>query len=272
MPVPSAIDHTAREYSLTQAYWLARASDLAYKDDAVIDRQAADWGFDQVRHHATRFTPPFPLQDTQAYTMASDHMIVTAFRGTEPQELRDWLSDATTPPWPGPGGTGFVHYGFAEALASVLPDVEKAVTGLRTNGQSVWFTGHSLGGALAMLAAAHLALEAPNLRADCVVTFGQPRTCERLLAAVYDKAFKGRSYRFVNNNDIVPQLPPEPFTHVEALKHIDAKGVIHDGQSLLAGLSSRAKGLTEAAFSPTGEGLRDHFMRSYLTALEKNLA
>ncbi|WP_449343246.1 hypothetical protein [Streptomyces silvisoli] len=105
MPLPTSIDHRARGYSLQQAYWLAKASDLAYKDEATIEEQARSWGFDTVRHHHTRFTPPFPLEDTQAYTMASDSMIVTAFRGTEPAEIRDWLSDASTPPWPGPAKT-----------------------------------------------------------------------------------------------------------------------------------------------------------------------
>ncbi len=100
---PAMIDHRSTSgYSLALAYWLAQASDLAYKDEATIEARARDWGFETVRHHHTRFTPPFPLEDTQAYTAASDHMIITAFRGTEPAQIRDWLSDATTPPWPGP--------------------------------------------------------------------------------------------------------------------------------------------------------------------------
>ncbi|MBV6699937.1 lipase family protein [Kitasatospora aureofaciens] len=252
---------------------MARASDLAYKNDTEIDEQARAWGFDTVRHHETRFTPPFPLQDTQAYTMAGDRMIVTAFRGTEPAQIRDWLTDATTPPWPGPARTGYVHHGFAEALDSVFPGVQKTIAELRTNGQTLWFTGHSLGGALAMLAAARLYLEEPRLLADGVVTFGQPRTCDRALATAYNKGFSNRTYRFVNNNDIVPQLPPEPaFTHVDALRHIDSAGRIHQTTGLVPDLANRAKGLTAAAFSPTGDGVRDHFMRNYLTALEKNLA
>ncbi|MFF9644906.1 lipase family protein [Kitasatospora aureofaciens] len=273
MAVPTTFDRNATGYSLAHAYNLARAADLAYKDDATIDRQAHDWSFDTVRHHDTRFTPPFPLEDTQAYTMASDRMIVVAFRGTEPREIRDWLTDSTTPPWPGPAGTGYVHYGFAEALESVFPDVRKTLAELRDNDQTVWITGHSLGGALAMLAAARLSLEDPRLTADGVYTFGQPRTCDRLLTTAYNKALKGRSYRFVNNNDIVPQLPPEPaFTHIEALRFIDSAGTVHDGASgLISGLATRAKSLTSAAFEPTGEGVRDHFMRSYLAALEKNL-
>lgn len=273
MAVPTTFDQDATDYSLAHAYWLAKASDLAYKDDATIDEQARDWGFDTVRHHETRFTPPFPLEDTQAYTMASDRMIVMAFRGTEPKEIRDWLSDSSTPPWPGPGGTGFVHYGFAQALESVFPDIRKTLTELRDNDQTVWLTGHSLGGALAMLTAARLVLEDPRLAADGVYTFGQPRTCDRLLSTAYNSALKGRSYRFVNNNDIVPQLPPEPvFSHVDALRFIDSAGKVHEGAGgLVAGLANRAKGLTAAAFEPTGEGMRDHFMRNYLTALEKNL-
>ncbi|MFI1198455.1 lipase family protein [Streptomyces sp. BHT-5-2] len=274
MSAPTAIDHHAKTgYSLPLAYWLAQASDLAYKDESTIESRARAWGFDQVRHHQTRFTPPFPLEDTQAYTAASDHMIITAFRGTEPVQIRDWLSDATTPPWPGPARTGYVHYGFAEALQSVFPDVRKTLAELRTNGQSVWFTGHSLGGALAMLAGAWMYLEDPRLQADGVYTYGQPRTCDRLLADAYNKGFKGRMYRFVNNNDIVPQLPPEPaFTHVDALRYIDSGGRLHDSMGLLGGLADRAKGLTADAFAPASDGVRDHLIKRYIAAIEQNLS
>lgn len=153
------------------------------------------------------FRPPFPLEDTQAYTLGGHSMIITSFRGTEPVKLRDWLSDATTPPWPGPGGKGYIHYGFGEALESVWPQVRAAVDAFRDNRQTVWFTGHSLGGALAMPAGARLHFEEPHMTANGVYTFGQPRTCDRQLSKEFNTAFSDRMYRFVNNNDIVPQLP-----------------------------------------------------------------
>ncbi len=129
------------------------------------------------------------------------------------------------PAQPRPAGTGYVHYGFAEALDSIFPTVRDTLAELRTNGQSVWFTGHSLGGAPAMLAGARMYLEEPRLAADGVYTYGQPRTCDRLLAAAYNKGFKNRTYRFVNDNDIVPQLPPEPaYTQGAALHRLPRPG------------------------------------------------
>ncbi|MEU9050285.1 lipase family protein [Streptomyces sp. NPDC048384] len=270
MPVPP-LDHRATGYNLAHAYWLARASDLAYKDEATIERQLREWGFDRVRHHRSAFTPPFPLQDTQAYTATNEHMIITAFRGTEPDNIRDWLTDTTTPPRPGPAGTGHVHHGFAEALDSVFLKVKETIAEFHDNGQTLWLTGHSLGGALAMLAGCRLYLEDPELLADGVYTYGQPRTCDRLLAASCNKAFKNRLFRFVNNNDIVPQLPPEPFHHVDVLRYIDSTGKVRETTSLLGGLSDRARGLTADAFAPAGDGIRDHFMAGYVTALERNL-
>ncbi|MFJ6799027.1 lipase family protein [Streptomyces sp. NPDC091268] len=267
----AVIDHTATGYSIGHALGMARAAQLAYKSEGEVEATAREWGFDRVRHHHTTFTPPFPLQDTQAYTMASPRMIVTAFRGTQPVEMRDWLSDTTTPPWPGPAKTGFIHYGFGEALNSAWPKIRAAIDEFRDNDQSLWFTGHSLGGALAMLAAARLHFEEPNLTADGVYTFGQPRACDRTLARAYDSAFSRRTYRFVNNNDIVPQLPPEPvFHHVAELRYIDSGGTIREKMPVVGGLLDRAKGATADMLAPASDGMRDHLMQGYVAALEKN--
>lgn len=273
MPVPTAFDHRATGYSLPHAYWMAQASALAYKDRPEVESRARDWGFDTVEHFESRHAMPFPIEDTQAYIAASDGMIVMAFRGTEPTNIRDWLSDVSTPPVPGPGGKGFVHHGFNEALQSVYPEMRESLAKLRTNGQTVFVTGHSLGGALAMLAGARLFFEEPSHIPDGVYTFGQPRTCERLLAGAHKQAFKNRHHRFVNNNDVVPTVPPEPaFTHVDQLRYFDASGRMHESMPLIAGLADRAKGATADVFAPASDGIRDHSMKAYIACLEKNLA
>ncbi|MGW5116962.1 lipase family protein [Streptomyces noursei] len=266
----SLVDQHATGYSLRQALCMARAAELAYHDEPSIEATAREWGFDRVRHHHTAFRPPFPLRDTRAYSLGGRHVIVTAFRGTEPAELRDWLSDADTPPWPGPGGRGAVHHGFAEALESVWPQVLTALKELRDDDQQVYFTGHGLGGALAMLAGARLHFEDPRLTADGVYTFGQPRTCDPGLAREFNTAFTQRMYRFVNHDDVVPQLPPEPaFRHVSALRHIDSRGAVHNTVPLDGGLPDRGRGLTADLLSPASDGIRDHGVAAYVSALER---
>ncbi|MGW0577570.1 lipase family protein [Streptomyces sp. NPDC002920] len=272
MSVPAPLDHSASGYSLPHAYWLARAAGAAYKSPDEAERLARDWGFDRFRHFSASHPMPFPIEDTQAYVAGGDRMVLVAFRGTEPANLRDWLTDANTPPVPGPAGKGFVHFGFHRALDAVHPQVRDTVGEFKNNGQTVWFTGHSLGGALAMLSGARMHFEAPRLLPDGVYTYGQPRTCDRVLAAAYDQALKGRTFRFVNNNDVVPQVPPAPaFHHVDAVRYFDADGRLHDRMPALGMLADKVRGATADLFAPASDGVRDHFMDHYIAVLEKNL-
>ncbi|MFF7992546.1 hypothetical protein ACFZDG_22470 [Kitasatospora xanthocidica] len=101
MAIP-ALDHSTTRYSLPHAHWMAQAAALASLDRAGIEEKAHAWGFDEVRHFESTHRMPFPIEDTQAYTMASDRMIVTGFRGTEVLKIYDWLTDVSTPPVPGP--------------------------------------------------------------------------------------------------------------------------------------------------------------------------
>ncbi|MFB8238063.1 lipase family protein [Kitasatospora purpeofusca] len=272
MAVP-ALDHSTTRYSLQHAYWMARAAGLAPLEREAIEEQARAWGFQEVRHFESKHAMPFPIEDTQAYVMAGDRMIVVGFRGTEVLKIYDWLTDVNTPPVPGPANKGFVHYGFHQALQSVYPGIRDTVKELRTRNQSIWFTGHSLGGALAMLAGSRFWFEEPRLLPDGVYTFGQPRTCERLLADAHNTAFRQRCYRFVNNNDIVPHLPPGPFfTHVDALRYFDADGRLHESMPFVAGLKDRAKGFVTDRPAPETDAIRDHHLPNYLSAFEKSLA
>ncbi|WP_329571975.1 hypothetical protein [Kitasatospora sp. NBC_01266] len=92
----------ATRYSLAHAYWMARAAGLAVQDPDGSEAQARTWGFEQVRCFESPHKMPFPIEDTQAYTMASDRMVVTGFRDTEVLKIYDWLTDVDIPPVPEP--------------------------------------------------------------------------------------------------------------------------------------------------------------------------
>ena len=134
-------------FDLQNAYSLARAANLAYKDEEKIEKTVKEWGLQAVSF--------FDESGTQAFVMSNDKIIVVAFRGTE--EFEDWVADARAISVDGPL-QGQVHKGFYVALKNVWGEIKKSVEEWRTNNQqkSLWFTGHSLGAALAILAVAKL--------------------------------------------------------------------------------------------------------------------
>jgi hypothetical protein len=87
--------------------------------------------------------------------------------------------------------------------------------------QSLYITGHSLGAAMAVLAASSLLFEGDGshdwgaiLRG--IYTYGQPMVGTVEFARNCEKQFRGRYFRHVFNDDLVPQLPPRTvhrFTH-----------------------------------------------------------
>jgi len=93
-------------------------------------------------------------------------------------------------------------------------------------GRAVWFCGHSLGAALATLAADRYA------HTQGICTFGSPRVGDDIFASAWTAAFQGRSMRFVNNHDIVTHVPPPilGYRHVDPRRLIARDGVISDGQ------------------------------------------
>ena len=136
--------------------------------------------------------------------------LVLAFRGTE-KKLSDWLTDARCVPTV--EGASKVHTGFLEAFSkkrdadgnTVKAAVESilALPAARDdNGRPLplFITGHSLGGALALLAAT---LVVPNVNGACY-TFGAPRIGNY----EYFRFLKTPVYRVVNSSDIVPRVPP----------------------------------------------------------------
>lgn len=135
---------------------------------------------------------------TQVLVAWDRDVIVVAFRGTEPTQREDWITDLKFRRCEG------VHRGFLAAWQSVRDDVERQIRRVRDRHQMLVITGHSLGGALAVLCARNL-MDAFNT-APRLYTFGQPRIFNDVMARKV-AANLPYWYRVVNEEDIVPRLP-----------------------------------------------------------------
>lgn len=249
-------ESTTTTYSLNNAYWLAQAAQIAYQDKFTIQPAVTQLGLKSFEFLSRR--------DTEGYVAANEQMIIVAFRGTEPTHLQDLLSDAKFHKVPGP--LGDVHRGFLRAFELVKDDLLNTIQRLRDKNrpQSVWCTGHSLGGALAVVAAAELLVNGHTVNG--LYTFGQPRVGDQTFATECDRRLAGRHFRFVNNNDTVTRVPPHAFgySHSGALRYIDTDGTIQTDISFWDRFVERIKGRVEDLLKPGTDGLKDHGMTHYL--------
>lgn len=125
---------------------------------------------------------------------------VLAFRGTDKDDPTDLMDDANARPEAWPGG-GKVHSGFANALTEIWNQVAPALQAAA--GWRLLFTGHSLGAAMATLAAD---LNPPA----SLYTFGSPRVGDANFVATLQKK-QLDNHRYVDCCDLVARLPPDGF-------------------------------------------------------------
>jgi hypothetical protein len=174
--------------------------------------------------------------------------------------VRDVLTDLDALPEDWPGG-GKVHRGFAAALRCVWGDIAPALNGVSV---PVLYTGHSLGAALATLAA--------GLRpTQAVYAFGSPRVGD---ADFVGKLANTAIQRYVNCCDIVCRLPPGLYQPAGSLHYIDAAGgldVIAESEDVC--LEARIRHFRRHAGQWDKvwfRDLADHAAANYLAALLLN--
>lgn len=99
--------------------------------------------------------------------------------------------------------------------------------------QRVYITGHSLGGALAVLNALDLASNSQLAVQPIVYTLAGPRVGNHDFAYAYNQRISN-SWRVVNSHDEVPNLPPNscpPLAHECHFEHVNSEKVITFGNS-----------------------------------------
>lgn len=231
--------------SRVNAVALCNAALLAYSPHREIERFLTNWGFEEARM--------FGGVTTSGFVARKESMVVISFRGTEPLNIHNWLTDVNCHQQRIPGLAGWVHTGFALALEEVWAPLLAAVDALtrQSGGRTrLYATGHSLGGALAVLAAARLQ---PLISGGVagILTFGQPRVGDPEFSAAYDAALGPATFRCVNDLDVVPHLPPTRLPGRFAIQKPVGKGGVLQKARAIAGelrgaLATVVQGVTYA--------------------------
>jgi hypothetical protein len=266
MAIPN--DFQAAGFSIRTAYYLAKASEAAYAD------QLGDLGVELALGDRAA---TFQFEEFHGFVADLGGDLLLAFRGTA--NVANWLTDSHIIQVEDPAYPGKVHRGFAGALEGMWPTV-KGLMPPPGPGRAVWVTGHSLGGALASLAAVRLLRE--GYRVAGTYTYGSPRVGDLAFYEGYEPV----NYRFVNNNDVVPHVPletlllgvpgvgmlPVVYKHVGTLKYLDRHGRLGEGMS---GWAAKKEFMLNALFRAGGvpglTAVDDHHIANYVQKIAVNL-
>ncbi|WP_281557726.1 lipase family protein [Thalassomonas sp. RHCl1] len=175
---------------------------------------------------------------------------------------------------------GSVHSGFLSQLDAVWGEISTFLSRANefNDPRPVWFTGHSLGGAVTLLAALR-SVELfgtsgfESLRLGHVYTFGQPRAGDADFANNGENLLNGRYHRATKGNDLVANvLPPGVvYTHFGREWYVKRSGAINPSVRATTKSWDRRRGLIAFAlgllpnliFERTVHLFHDHSCEKY---------
>jgi pimeloyl-ACP methyl ester carboxylesterase len=267
-------------FNLANALYLAHASDIAYhRAPAAAAMERLGLKTLAFRNKITR---------TRGYLGVCDTHAVLAFRGSDPVTLQTWMTDLVVSLVACSEYQGRVHLGFSSVLKRTWKKVEKILE--ESADKPLFLTGHSMGGALAVLTACRL--EKMGRAPVATYTFGAPRVGDRVFCAGYALP----TYRIVNRLDLVPEMPlasvkrllPEKprftnekilgklkriagrvpcYGHVKTFVYIDGDGMVTtdaDVEPWHTHAVARAIATRGRSFH---EGVTDHLITNYIRGL-----
>jgi triacylglycerol lipase len=206
---------------------LAEACRVAYLPPYEAVSEFEDLGF--------KFVDVIADGSMMGYVVTLADNVIVVFRGTD--DPGDWIANlnrfvAMTPDGP-------AHRGFYTAYQPLAPQVVELV---RKRGvEHIWITGHSLGGALAVLCAYDLA-ENEGIAVRGLITFGQPMVARPPLTERIEQLLSSKYVHYANGRDIVPRLPPS-FAHCGSLVYYNGDTI---ERSKLKGMMAASSGDQEA--------------------------
>lgn len=268
------------EFCPVSAWWLAELCRISYTPDHIERTRRR---FRDLPHRLQILEERSGFREVHSVHKSGNHAsiyvwegeggaeaTVLCFRGTN--KLRQWIMNGIFRPhrWkrfhiPGQPDGCFVHSGFYVLFKRLWP---RLIPELEHLPRPWIFTGHSLGGALATIAAL---VAGP----DSVYTFGSPKIGNQAMA---DSLRTFHLYRVVNSLDLVPGLPlphsrlgERDFACSVPWRLLKASGEMEACESLpVENFTTLLKEAAEDLSRPP-EWLLDHRMGEYCRKLQ-NLA
>jgi hypothetical protein len=188
--------------------------------------------FSKVSPYVQNFKPTYRIRsveshDVNGFVGSMETSIYIVFRGS--QSFSNFVDDFDIRTREEYCTGCLVHKGFYEATQSVLPDVLDEISRLQTKNpklDDIVITGHSLGAALATIAALDLAKKGFHVK---LINFGSPRLANSNLAEYISKMLPIR-LRVTNHRDPVPHLPlfALGFDHIQGEYYEDENAFVHE--------------------------------------------
>jgi triacylglycerol lipase len=232
---------------------LALAAKLSYEGLETIERESSEAGLTFFAQHN--------LKNHSVSFFQFPGAAVVAFRGTS--EVADWKTNLLF--IPAKRSWGWVHLGFARATDKLWNVVQHNISENFAQGRSLYFTGHSLGGAMAMISALKAAHE-QKLNVAGLATFGQPPLAGK--STIQSLSAVGLQYypRVVSSVDVVATGPFMPFFHSGIIHYFDANGHLHNKMSWLRYFKDAAK----LGWRMQIDGqIKKHFMSNYISLIAR---
>lgn len=234
---------------LTKSLLFAELSMISYLPEEEVILAAEPLNFFDVKF--------YNQGGAQAYSLISETDHVITCRGTEPNEWNDLKANMNARTAVAET-IGRVHRGFKQEVDDLWPILEKA---LLDNTKTLWFTGHSLGGAMTTICAGRCLLSHIASSPEQIYTFGSPRVGNK----TYINHAKVDYLRWVNNNDIVTRVPPAWFgyRHTGQEMYLDANGQIKKLNPLQRG-KDRSLGFFKGLRAGEFDYFSDHMIDRYV--------
>lgn len=215
------------EYNPHNNFLYTTLCKLVYEEEDAIKAQVAKWKVNipnlncivkTVEQHILKAeemaVKGFWDKTSRFMVLYDNDFIILAFRGSS--NFVDWIKDLRRTQINFEEGQGKVHLGFYQTVKNMRDPINEVMTEIRRNNQKLFITGHSLGGAQALLSP----FMCDSLKDfHQITTFGQPRVGDKKFRDWVnpqidsDKGESSKYFRVVNKLDPVTAIPYINYFH-----------------------------------------------------------